>query len=253
MLIWKVLAGRTAPQQVFTATAVRGLLVGLGLCSLLGMPTQSPLVLLWFMLLVAWLTVAIANADVPRSTCMASSICIAAALLSVAYAATHWCWREAPCRCRRGRGKSNRPLVTGTYGPEEGPSGEFRWTRGEANFYWPVTDRFVILRLGAQHPDLAQRPVQLTVSTPCGTVLDIPITSPDLVTLGMQMPDGQRMVHWTVKVSRTFRPSDFDGEDRRQLGATVSVDFTDSGDRFREQQHAVVLPRSCSMGTPAPS
>src|SRR3954452_12200946 len=64
VLIWKTMAGRTAPGQAFTATAVRGLLVGLGLCSLLGMPTQSPLVLLWFMLLVAWLTVAITNADV---------------------------------------------------------------------------------------------------------------------------------------------------------------------------------------------
>ncbi len=79
VLIWKVLAGRTAPRQRFTATAVRGLLVGLGLCSLLGMPTQSPLVLLWFMLLVAWLTVAITNADVPRLHATASSICTVAA------------------------------------------------------------------------------------------------------------------------------------------------------------------------------
>jgi hypothetical protein len=243
VLIWKVLAGHTAPQQRFTATAVRGLLIGLGLCSLFGMPTQSPLVLLWFMLLVAWLTVAITNADVPQLHAHGVVICTAAALLSVAYAGTQIVLARGslsvPARARQ----MDRPLVTGTYAPEVGPSGEFRWTREAAHFYWPATDRFILLRLGAQHPDMTQRPVQLTVSTPCSTVLDVAVTSPDLVTLGLEVPEGQPMVEWTVQVSRAFHPSDFGGEDRRKLGATVSMDFSKSGDRFREQQHTAVIPR----------
>jgi hypothetical protein len=241
VLIWKVLAGRTAPRHRFTATAVRGLLIGLGLCSLLGMPTQSPLVLLWFMLLVAWLTVALTNADVPRLHDHGVAICAAAAALSVAYAGTHVVLARGSLSVPARAMAITRPLVTGTYGPEAGPAGEFRWTRGEANFYWPVTGRYVLLRLGLQHPDLRDRPVQVTVSTPCQRLVDLPVDSPDPITVGFEMPHGQRMVHWTVKVSRTFQPVDFGGDDRRELGATVAAEFTDSGDRFREQQHTMVL------------
>jgi hypothetical protein len=137
--------------------------------------------------------------------------------------------------------RTNRPLVTGAYWPETSPEGEFRWTREEASFSWPVTGKFIVLRLGAQHPDVAQRPVQLTLSTPCATVLELPISSPEPVTVGLQVPQGQRMIRWTIKVSRTFRPSDFGAADRRRLGATVSADFTDSPERFREQQHTATL------------
>ena len=241
ILIWKVLTGRTVPQQRFTATAVRGLLIGVGLCSLLGMPTQSPLVLLWFMLLVAWLTVAIANPDVPRLHDYGVAICTAAAVLSVAYAATQVVLARGSLSVPARAMQIDRPLVTGTYTPEDGPSGEFRWTRRQADFYWPVTGRYVLLKLGVQHPDMRERPVQLIVSTPCQTVLDLPVSAPEPVTVALQVPQGQRMVHWAVKVSRTFQPSDFGGEDRRELGATVAAEFTDSGDRAREQQHQAVL------------
>ena len=239
VLVWKVLAGRTAPHQRFTATAVRGLLVGLGLCSLLGMPTQSPVVQLWFMLLVAWLTVAITNPDVPRVHDHGLAICTVAAALSVAYAATHVVLARGSLSVPSRAEQADRPLVTGTYGPETGPAGEFRWTRERADFYWPVTGRFVLLRIAAPHPDVASRPVQLTVSTPCSTLLRTTLSSPDPITIGMEVPEGQRTVHWTVTVSRTFRPSDFDGNDRRTLGSTVSADFTDSSESYRNQQHAL--------------
>jgi hypothetical protein len=241
VLIWKVLTGRTAPHQRFTGTAVRGLLIGLGLCSLLGMPTQSPLVLLWFMLLVAWLTVAITNVDVPFLYKHGVVVCSAAALLSVAYAATQVVVARGSLSVPQRALRAQRPLVTGTYSPEEGPAGEFRWTRREAHFYWPVMGRYVLLRLGLQHPDMRERPVQITVSTPCRTVLTLPVSSTEPITVGLEVPDKQPMVHWTVSVSRTFQPSDFGGEDRRQLGATVSAGFTDSADTFRGQQHPVVI------------
>ena len=241
LLIWKVFAGRTAPGQAFTATAVRGLLVGLGLCSLLGMPTQSPLVLLWFMLLVAWLTVAITNADVPLLHRRGVAVCVAAAVLSVAYAGTQLVLGFGALSVPVRAAAITRPLVTGTYSPEQGPAGEFRWTRREANFYWPVTDRYVLLTVDVQHPDVVQQPVQLTISTPCSTILDVPLRSTDPLTVGFQVPEGQKMVHWTIRVSRTFKPSDFGGEDTRRLGATVSAGFTGSAEVFRRQQHTAVL------------
>jgi hypothetical protein len=243
VLTWKILAGRTAPRQAFTATAVRGLLVGLGVCSLLGMPTQSPLVLLWFMLLVAWLTVAIADADVPGLYRHGVPVCIAAAVLSVSYAVAHIVLGLGDLSVPARAMAIQRPLVTGAYGPEQGQNGEFTWTRRVADFYWPVTEPYVVMRLGLQHPDLAQRPVDLTVSTPCGTILHQSLRSPEPVTVGIEIPPGQKMVHWTVEVSRTFRPAGTD--DTRELGAMVAAEFTGSGDRFRQQQHTTVLKADC--------
>ena len=190
-----MLTGRTAPHQRFTATAVRGLLIGLGLCSLFGMPTQSALVLLWFMLLVAWLTVAIANPDVPLFHKHGVVICTAAALLSVAYAATHVVLARGSLSVPARAAMMHRPLVTGAYGPEEGPDGQFTWTREEANFYWPVAGQFIVLRLAAPQPDHGNAPVQLTITTPCFNVLDLPVTSPDAITVGLQVPQGQPMLH----------------------------------------------------------
>jgi hypothetical protein len=206
------------------------------------MPTQSPLVLLWFMLLVAWLTVAITNADVHRLHRHGLAVCIAAAVLSVAYAATHVVLGLGKLSVPSRAMAVERPLVTGTYSPESGPSGEFRWTRDEAHFYWPVTDRYVLLKLGVQHPDVVQQPVQLTIATACGTALSLPVNSTDPITVGLEVPDGQKMAHWAIKVSRTFQPSAFGGDDTRRLGATVATGFTGSADVFRRQQHTLTLP-----------
>jgi hypothetical protein len=100
---------------------------------------------------------------------------------------------------------------------------------------------YLVIRASAQHPDIGQRPVQLTVSTPCATLLNVQLKSTDPITIGLQVPTGQPMVHWSVKVSRTFQPSDFGAEDQRHLGATVSEEFTASAERFRKQEHTAVL------------
>jgi hypothetical protein len=247
VLIWKVFTGKAAPRQQFTATAVRGLLIGVGLCSLLGMPTQSPLVMLWFMLLVAWLTVAITNADVPRVRAHGLAICIAAVVLSVSYAVAHVMLGRGELSVRARAIWAHRPLVTGTYPPESLPGdGEFRWTRREAHYYWPVTDRYVWLTLGVEHPDAAQQPVQLTVSTPCATLLNMPLTSAAPVTLAVAMPPGQSMFEAIITVSRTWQPSAFGAPDQRHLGARVTLESTGSGDRFREAQHQV-MPSRCLL------
>jgi hypothetical protein len=79
------------------------------------------------------------------------------------------------------------------------------------------------------------------LTTPCSTILSTSIHSPDPISIGLELPAGVRMMHWTLNVSRTFRPSDFGGDDRRELGATVSSEFTDSADRFRSQEQKVLV------------
>jgi hypothetical protein len=177
-------------------------------------------------------------------------VCSAAAVLSVAYAVTHVGLGVGSLSVPARAAAIERPLVTGTYSPEEGQDGEFRWTRGVANFYWPIVDRYILLKLAVPQPDVAQRPVQLTVSSPCGPLIDVPVTSPEPVTLGIEMPQGQKMVHLTVAVSRTFRPSDFGGEDTRRLGAIAGWEFSDSAEKAREQQHTATVSGNWCVDKP---
>ena len=53
LVAWLVLTRRTPPGNRIEAATLRGLLVGIGIASLLGMPTQNPIVLLIFFYLVA--------------------------------------------------------------------------------------------------------------------------------------------------------------------------------------------------------
>jgi len=69
----------------------------------------------------------------------------------------------------------------------------------------------------------------------------VSLRSPESITVGLELPPGQKMVHWTVTVSRTFRPVNFGSEDMRELGAMVAAEFTASGERFHQQQHQTVL------------
>src|SRR5688572_19570899 len=60
-LAWHLVTERARATQELPGWTVRGLRAGIGTCSLVGMPTQSPILLLWFFFLVAWLVAATAS------------------------------------------------------------------------------------------------------------------------------------------------------------------------------------------------
>jgi hypothetical protein len=139
--------------------------------------------------------------------------------------------------------RADRALVTGTYGLEQGPDGPFRWTRGRAHLYLPAEQPYLVMRLSVAHPDSATNPVRLTVSSRCETLLDVQLTSAQPITLGLELPEGERVADIAVEVSRTWRPAAFGTDDPRRLGAAMAAEFTGSGERFREQQQKRVLSR----------
>jgi len=230
---WRVLFGRSRPEQRFASRAVRGLLAGLGVCSLLGGPTQSPFVLLWFMLLVAWMTVLVQRADVPwlREHEMNATRLLGA--FAVAYALLHIPLGYAgPLSVEARAARAHRAFVSGTYPLEDAPTGgSFRWTsRPEAHFSWPVEGRWLVLRAWVQHPDIEQNPVDVRIDTACGPLLVEQLSSRDPATVDVEIPAGVDFVQATVSVSRTWRVSDYGGVDTRRLGAAVQADFPAEGD-----------------------
>jgi hypothetical protein len=213
-----------------TATVVRGVLIALGICSILQMPTHAPLVLLWFLLLVAWFAGDLrASQPAPRLSGHRLAIAwTASALLAVAYAGTHAVLAAGPLNVAERASRMHRPYVVGTYPEEQLPDGtRFRWMRGEARLRLPSRTPWLILRVWAHHPDIEEHPVEVVLSAPCGPVHRAELKTHEPISFGIELPPGTDAFDATIRVSRTWRPSDQGGNDPRELGAGVVADFVD--------------------------
>jgi O-antigen ligase len=225
---WRALRGRVRKERREIGTVSRGLLIALGFVSFVGVPTQDPVVLLWFFLLVAILLGALRQPDlgplVRHSRVawtvvgalvvvhMLMSLVLARGSLAVEARAIRW----------------QREYVAGAYPPEAIPeSGDFRWTRRNAHFIWPATNRRLLIRIWAHHPDINRRPVQVTLATRCGPLFDEALQTAEPVTVAVQVPKGQTMVDIFLHVSRTWRPASYGEADTRELGAGITASFVD--------------------------
>ena len=233
LVAWVVLFRRLRTDRRFAAITLRGVVVGVAAYSMLGMPTQSPLVLLAFLLALGWLSAALIEPELPLVRASAAAWVLVTAL-AVSYAAAHlWLGHQSLSVASRAV-RFGREYVVGAYAPESTPAAdEFRWTGKQATFMWPVQPGVLVLHLWGAHPDLGRSPVQVSVATPCGEVFEG--TLPDAsnpVELALQIPEGQRTVAATVRVSRTWQPSQVirGSTDWRTLGAAVSEDWVSPDD-----------------------
>ena len=226
----------------------RALLAGIGVASLVGMPTQNPIVLLWFFALVAWWSTASAGGLADGRIGGAGARTIAVALLALAVlhaggtAVLARGWLSVPERAKR----AHRDYVVGAYDLEPlAGATSFRWTNGDARFLWAAKTRWLLLRLWVQHPDVASSPVQVTVETRCGRViLDEAFTSSAPLSVGVELSDGTDILEATVRTSRTWQPSARPPGDTRQLGVGVVSDWLKSAGEARDQARFVAL-KSC--------
>ena len=225
----------------------RALLAGIGVASLVGMPTQNPMVLLWFFGLAAWWGTASAG-PVPEGRLRAGpgqALAWALLLLVLLHAGGTAVlargWLSVPERARR----AHRDYVVGAYDLEPlAGATSFRWTSGDARFLWAAKTRWLLLRLWVQHPDAATLPVRITVDSRCGLVVDQELKSAAPLSVGVELPEGVDMVEATVRASRTWQPSAHPPGDTRQLGVAVVSDWLKSAGEAREQARFVAL-KSC--------
>jgi hypothetical protein len=225
----------------------RALLAGTGVASLVGMPTQNPIVLLWFFALVAWWGTAsrgvIAEGRVGSNA--GRGLVLALAVLVLAHAAATAVlargWLSVPERAKR----AHRDYIVGAYELEPlAGATSFRWTTGDARLLLAAKTRWLLLRLWVQHPDAASMPVQLTVATRCSVVVDEALASSTPVNVGIELPESASVFEATVRSSRTWQPSAGPPGDTRQLGVAVVSDWLRSAEEAREQPRFVTL-RAC--------
>ena len=241
-LAWHVVTKPARATQVLPAWTMRGLLVGIGTCSLVGMPTQNPLVLLWFFFLVAWL---VAVTGPPGAPAWARPIWIrrgwiAATILAVVYAGGELILARESLDVAERAKRFGREYVDGAYEVEEAPGVRaFRWTGTKSRFILPVRGRSLVLRLWAQHPDIAEVPVTVAIEGSCGVVFQHELRSTRPIAIGIAVPEGLDTIDAVIRVSRTWQPSDHEGGDTRHLGIAVVTDFEGDPAAASAQDYAV--------------
>jgi len=242
---WHVVMRPARPDRRVEATIVRGLVAAIGISSFIQVQTQTPIVMLSFMLLVGWMTVLIPE---PQPHAAAKrSLWIAATIAAVVYAGGHLALANGSLAVMERARRAHLEYAAGTYPPEVADGVRFRWTSGNARFVWPATTRWLVVRVWAQHPDIASRPVHITLTTNCGVLVNEDFTSAMPLSLGVVLPEQHDALEAHLQVSRTWRPSDHGSNDERRLGAAIVAEFVADPALTRAQNRHVALS-SCGPG-----
>ena len=225
-MAWLVVTRHAGAAHRLETETLRGLLIGIGAASLVGMPTQNPIVLLMFFYCTARFEVLTRAARIPNRESRIPAIAWAAAfLIAISYAGAHLVLARGPLKPLERAARTNRDYIIGTYPSEPLPQGQFRWTRRRATFALAAQTTHLMIRYHVEHPDVGTHPVRLRISTPCQTIVDRVFTDMSVDGQALELPEGQARVVFDTEVSRTWRPADFGKQDQRELGAAVEADF----------------------------
>ena len=242
-MAWLVVTRRASAAHRLESQTLRGLLIGIGAASLVGMPTQNPIVLLMFFACAARFEILTREERIPNPALRAPqgapslsrgesripAIAWAAAfLIAVGYASAQLVLARGPLKPLERAARTNRDYIIGTYPSEPLPQGQFRWTRRRATFALAAQSTHMMIRYHVEHPDVGTHPVRMRIATPCQTIVDRVFTDMSVDGQALELPEGQTRVVFETEVSRTWRPTDFGKPDRRDLGAAVEADFVET-------------------------
>ena len=252
LLLWSVILAVStiwghSRADTFGTGTVRGLLLGLGLVSLVGMPTQNPLVLLWFFSFVALLVGGISS--VPTTSSLSwvlqpSRVTWSVmGTIAILYAGSHALLAVGDLSVTERAVRANRDYLVGVYASEPNPDGgEFRWTSREARLRFVENTSWMMVRVWVQHPDVTKRPVIVRLTTPCQLVTEWTLNDSARVDAGLVIPESYGPLDLSVGVSRTWRPVNYDGSsDTRELGAALITEFVSDIEQFSDVPQVIHL------------
>ena len=255
LIAWLTIRGARRAHGPHVA-AVRGLLLGLGLVSLVGMPTQDPAVLMAFFLLVAMLATASPDVGAPdrafQTRGFLSRAWVIVGALAVAYASGHVALARGSLNVAERAAQTNRDYTVGLYRAEPDPEGgQFQWTRGDARLRLVKRGPWLVVRAWIQHPDATERPVALRIATPCQVVFERTLVDSAPVDFTLSLPNNDEPIDLAVRVSRTWSPASFGSPDTRELGAAFTTDFVDSPSEW-SRPSAVAMEACGAAAGPRP-
>jgi hypothetical protein len=244
-IIWIAMLGAyfwRASRRAFEATVILGVLVGVALVSLVGMPTANAAAALTVMVFLFWY-VALAG-EAPDGTLPAgeegSRLQASGYSLRPAVHGPGWkpwvaMWAIVGIfvagTAYVGATKLRPPdralqfdweYVSGFYPLEHPPTGApFRWTSQRAVDVFPIKGRYLKLTFRIHHPEASQNPVEAKAWTRDRAIADVTLRDSSPVTEYVLAPEGQKRMMIGTWVSRTWRPSDRGSKDTRELGLQI--------------------------------
>ena len=234
-LVWVALflrllvVGRARDGEAMSSGLVRGALVALGLASLVGIPSQNAAVTVTLWVLVFWYAGLVQPPDGPAPRWLDRPATWAAVwVIALVYVAgltyVSWVDLRVPFRAQR----ADWDYAYGFYEPDAaGTPDEFRWASRRALAVVPLTDRWIEVTAWTHHPDVRERPVDLTVWVDGAPLIESRRDGGEPISATVRIPDGQRRVVIETEVDRTWRPSDHGEADTRELGPGVRWRFID--------------------------
>jgi hypothetical protein len=214
LLIWTVVFGvfliRTSAdgERRIPAAALKGSLVGLGLISLVGMPTQSLPVTMTFWMFAFWYW-RLVQPSWQASTTDALGIASWSLLIGVlgTYAVTMLVLARGEQRPAMRAAMGEWRYTYGIYDPKiPAPEGLIqRWTERHGVAVVPNDAPWMTLAVRAQHPDLQKQPVKVRVLVNGRTVVNRTLNVDMPITYAIDTGTAKRAIIET-HIDRTWRP-----------------------------------------------
>ena len=233
---WFVVKARTARSADRpTAGVLRGILVALGIISLVGMPAWNPAVTLMFWTMAFWLT-AVASPETAgrqnRDGVISSARWIGIGVLLLTFLGGTAYAARRELRVPNRAAEHGWRYSYGFYEPERAADGSpYQWAAQHAVTVLAATKPWLRLTVAVNHADVARKPVDVKVWMDNERVVSATLRSTDPVIEFVRLPEGVSRVVLETWVSRVVRPRDFGLDDPRTLGLMVAWAFVDAPSR----------------------
>ncbi len=229
-IAWVVLFGwyvlKPPARAPAESRAARGMLVGFGLVSLIGMPSQAVAVSFTVWTAAFWY---ISIVGAPPSLPLKRSAWAVVVVIALIFSAGTIAFARTSLRVASRAQRVGFPYSYGFYYPEpDGQGGEYRWARQRASTVVEANGPVVALSMWVNHRDIATNPVDAKLWCDNALVLGTRLATGDPVTAYVQLPAGERRTIVDSWVSRVVHPKDLGVDDNRELGLMVRWSFVDS-------------------------
>lgn len=222
-VLWRT---RGDADEPFAAAMVRGGLIGMGIISLVSMPTQALTVafsvwvfIFWYLLLSPG---AVATVSAPSDRLRVARWPLLWLGVVVFVLSTVWVgWRDLRPPFRAIRADWTYQLGFVTPEPSDVET-KFRWIEGHAIEVLPVKAGWLKLTLSGGPPDMASNPLRFEVRRHGKVIIAGIRLSPAEDTWYVKVPQGATRMMLEFNVSRTWRPSDSGGTETRPVSLRVN-------------------------------